>query len=85
MRIVFNFTFSFVFLFLFEGCCDNCDCGDTPTAYEFPFFCYVYEKTTNESIVGRCLKCPYSNELSSLINQFGDTIKSYRTIDTDGY
>ena len=60
-----------------EEACDN-------NPYYVPFFCYVYDKNTKESIIGRCLNCPFSNELSTLQSEFGDTIISERTIDTDG-
>ncbi len=58
------------------------DCENNP--YYAHFFCYVYDKNTKESIVGQCKYCKYSNELSSLQNEQGDTITSERTIDTDG-
>ena len=60
-----------------EEACDN-------NPFYTPFFCYVYDKNTKESIVGRCVNCPYSNELSTLRNEFGDTILTEQTIDTDG-
>ncbi|MDQ3142146.1 MAG: hypothetical protein M3Q56_07860 [Bacteroidota bacterium] len=60
-----------------EEACDN-------NPYYTPFFCYVYDKDRNETIVGRCINCPYSNELSTLRNENGDTIKYDGTITSDG-
>jgi hypothetical protein len=60
-----------------EEACDN-------NPFYTPFFCYVYDKNTKESIVGRCFNCPYSNELSALRNDLGDTLTLEGTITNGG-
>jgi len=71
---------------VFNSCCYNCEspCSQSLSAYEIAFFCYVFDKETNESIVGNCLDCPYSNTVSTLVDMYGDTIRTEGTIDTDG-
>ena len=59
-------------------------CGGETTIYERNFFCYVYDAKTKETEVGLCVKCPYSNKASVLVNEKGDTIRTEYTIDTDG-
>lgn len=66
-----------------NSCTPKCEeVCDVP--YCKTFHCYVYDKNTKESILGHPYYSQYSNELSSLQNEQGDTITSERTIDTDG-
>ncbi len=68
------------FVLLGNSCTPFCEeeCIGDPSCT--PFLCYVYDKKTKASIYHSL----YSNELSSLQNEQGDTITSERTIDTDG-
>ena len=80
------YFFCACFSMVFNGCCDDCGvpCSQSFSAYEIAFFCYVFDKETNESIVGHCLDCPYSNTVSTLVDMNGDTIRTEGTIETDG-
>ena len=80
------YYFILILMVFFNGCCDDCGvpCSQSFSAYEIAFFCYVFDKETNESIVGHCLDCPYSNTVSTLVDMNGDTVRTERTIDTDG-
>jgi len=71
---------------ILKSCCITSDCEGCQglTTYDKHFFCYVYEKSTNETIVGHCLKCPYSEIGSVLVNQNGDTLKYEGTITSGG-
>ncbi|MBK8153427.1 MAG: hypothetical protein IPK61_10480 [Saprospiraceae bacterium] len=71
---------------VFNSCCYNCEspCSQSLSAYEIAFFCYVFDKETNESIVGNCLDCPYSDKVSTLVDMYGDTIRTEGTITAGG-
>ncbi|MBK7233151.1 MAG: hypothetical protein IPH93_13060 [Saprospiraceae bacterium] len=80
------YFFFFVILVLFNGCCKDCNsgCAQFATAYEINFYCLVYDKLTNETIMGNCNNCPYSNIGSVLLDQKGDTVRSEGTITPGG-
>ena len=80
------YYFILILTVFFHGCCADCHspCAQALEAYQINFFCYVFDKETNESIVGHCLDCPYSDKVSTLVDMYGDTIRTEGTIDTDG-
>lgn len=75
-----------LFPVLLNGCCEDCNsgCAQTPDAYYKPFYCLVYDKGTNETIIGNCYECPYSDIGSVLVDFNGDTIQYGGTITPGG-
>jgi hypothetical protein len=81
----FALTYFITIVILLDSCCKDCNgCGESPTAFQRLFYFYVYEKKTNETIVGHCTMCPYSEIGSVLVDQKGDTIRTEGTINSGG-
>ncbi|MBK7341317.1 MAG: hypothetical protein IPQ10_14065 [Saprospiraceae bacterium] len=71
---------------VFNTCCYNCEspCGQSLEAYQINFIFTVFDKEKNESIIGHCLSCPYSDKVSTLVDIYGDTIRNDGTITAGG-
>ncbi|MEO6189505.1 MAG: hypothetical protein ABIO44_03145 [Saprospiraceae bacterium] len=79
------YIYSSLLLLIFYGCCPDCDSNcQGNTTFDTLFNCIVYGKSTNKTIIGHCLECPYSEIGSVLIAQNGDTIRTEGTINSGG-